>query len=60
MEEDKMTRDEFIKFMSDPDNIMNCDECPMKQENPSWEMPYQCGQQHCWVLLHIQNMKGSL
>lgn len=55
-----MTRDEFIKFISDPDNIVNCDECPMKQENSSWEMSYPCGQQHCWVSLHIQNMKGSL
>lgn len=46
--------EEYRKFMSNSDNVMNCGECPERQENPSWEMPLPCGQQHCWVLLHVQ------
>lgn len=57
----KMTKDEYteftnnyIRFMNNPANIINCSECPERQEHPSWETPYPCGQQHCWVLLHVQ------
>lgn len=46
--------EKYRKFMSNPDNVINCSECPERQENPSWETPYPCGQQHCWVLLHVQ------
>ncbi len=49
-----MTTEEYRKFMGNPDNVMNCDECPERREHPLWEMPYPCGQQHCWVLLHVQ------
>lgn len=49
-----MTTEDYRKFMNNKDNVMNCDECPERQEHPSWEMPYPCGQQHCWVLLHVQ------
>ena len=49
-----MTREEYIRFMNNPDNILNCDKCPERQDYPSWEMPYPCGQQHCWVQIHVQ------
>lgn len=41
----------YREFMGNPDNIMNCDECPDKKDHPSWEMPLPCSQQHCWVEL---------
>ena len=45
----------YRKFMDTPDNILNCDECPDKQDHPSWEMPLPCGQQHCWVEITCRN-----
>ena len=49
-----MNTEEYRKFMGNSDNVMNCSECPEKQERPSHEMPLPCGQQHCWVSLHVQ------
>lgn len=37
-------------FLADPDNIMNCSQCPYKMKHPSWDA-LPCGQYHCWVEL---------
>lgn len=50
-------RQKYIAFMSNPDNIMNCEGCPEKQDNPNWEMPLPCSQQNCWVELHCKRQK---
>ena len=41
---------EYISFMNDPKNIMNCDSCPENSHRKESNLP--CGQQHCWVELH--------
>ena len=50
-------RQRYIDFMSDPGNIMNCESCPEKRDNSSWEMPLPCSQQNCWVELHCKRQK---
>lgn len=51
-----ISREEYIKFMYNPENINNCSECPENQNSSSWlgnKLP--CGQFHCWVKLHCKN-----
>ena len=46
----EMSFDETRRWLCDPDNSCNCDECPMNEEFSSWpgtRLP--CGQFQCWV-----------
>ena len=47
-------REEYVKFMYNPDNYYNCKQCPENRNAPAGcnfnILP--CGQYHCWVGLH--------
>ena len=47
---------EYIKFMCDPSNSHNCDECPENINSDNWEGKLPCGQQNCWVDCHCCNI----
>ncbi len=40
--------------MYDPENIRNCDECPMNEGIRSGDTDLPCGQFHCWVEIHCK------
>lgn len=44
----------YIAFMYDESNIMNCDECP-ENLNRLGQRGYPCGQQNCWVAVHVDH-----
>ena len=46
----KEKREEYIKFMYDLRNELNCDACPENQDMVFKKYP--CGQQNCWVTCH--------
>ena len=47
----------YIRFMTDPCNEYNCDEC-MENRGQTWpEHILPCGQQVCWVTSHCKNEK---
>lgn len=48
---------EYLKFMTDPENIGNCDECPENQDFDAWQNRKPCGQQNCWVACHVKAMR---
>ena len=45
-------KDDYIKFMYNPNNSLNCTECP---ENSGFSGKLPCGQQNCWVDCHCQS-----
>lgn len=49
-------RDEYIRaykeFMYNPDNSMNCRDCPENRDFDSYGGNLPCGQQNCWVDCH--------
>lgn len=54
----EMTENERIAFnnairrwLADPKNSCNCEECPYNEHSNSngWQGQYPCGQFHCWV-----------
>lgn len=47
---------EYIKFMYNPKNSYNCDECPENINSDSWQGKLPCGQQNCWVDCHCCNI----
>ena len=47
---------EYIKFMYNPKNSHNCDECPENINSDSWQGKLPCGQQNCWVDCHCCNI----
>ena len=46
---------EEIKFLTNPDNCYNCQECPQNMGASDWQSRLPCGQWHCWVVLHTQD-----
>ena len=48
----KQERKEYIEFMYNPSNSMNCAECPENRNADSWGGNLPCGQQNCWVDCH--------
>lgn len=45
--------EEYKRFMSNTDNIMNCSACPENiGASSEIEKKLPCGQQHCWVRCH--------
>jgi len=49
-------RDEYLRFVTDPENEFNCSQCPENRRELFSRLP--CGQQHCWVTLHTQGERG--
>ena len=49
---------EYIHFMCNPENSLNCAECPENEERDlnRADRCYPCGQQHCWVDIHCREM----
>lgn len=46
---------ELVKWLCNPENIGNCEECPYNEGFSSWtENLLPCGQFHCWVALHCK------
>lgn len=46
-----MTREEKIKYLTDPANSRKCENCPENKNFKNWEPDFKlpCGQQHCWI-----------
>ena len=44
--------EEYKKFMYNPENSRNCENCPHKDDFPEKELP--CGHQKCWVDCHCK------
>jgi hypothetical protein len=49
-------RIDCLKFMFNPENIYNCDDCPENRGFDGWENKKPCGQQVCWVISHCRDM----
>lgn len=49
---DILEREATIEFLYNPDNSMNCYECPRNQGQTG--DCYPCGQYNCWVDVHTQ------
>lgn len=46
----KWEAQEYRQFIFNPENSMNCDECPANRNADSWPgYTLPCGQQCCWV-----------
>lgn len=54
-----MTKEEYLKFMSNPDNEFKCLECPENRNCDDWDYKYPCGQQNCWVTCHCGKEEWS-
>lgn len=48
------TKEEYLKFMYNEKNIMNCSECPSNEGFSNWDGKLPCGQQNCWVRIHCE------
>lgn len=46
----------YISFMCCEDNEFNCDECPENIGRPVRQGEYPCGQQNCWVTIHLDRI----
>ncbi len=53
-----MTNSEYIKWMYDPSNECNCEECPENRQYDDWEGKLPCGQQNCWVTAHLRSLES--
>ena len=49
-----MTNEEYIEWMYNPSNEYNCKECPENRGYDDWEGKEPCGQQGCWVTVHVR------
>lgn len=49
-----MTDQEIIDFLYNPENVLNCSECPLNHDFDDWEGKKPCGQQNCWVQVHVE------
>lgn len=51
-----MTREEYIEFMYNPNNIRNCANCPENNgcASSDCERKLPCGQYNCWVSVHLR------
>lgn len=54
-----MKNEEYIAFMTNPDNIYNCIECPENKCFSPWQEKLPCGQWRCWVDLHIERIDND-
>ena len=44
----------YITFMHTATNIMNCENCPENSGFSNWQNRKPCGQQNCWVEVHLR------
>ena len=44
----------YINFMHNSSNIMNCKDCPENIGASDWQGNKPCGQQNCWVEVHLR------
>lgn len=55
MNNNDITVEEYLKFMTNEDNLYNCKNCPenvnANERTNSYVQP--CGQQCCWVAAHL-------
>lgn len=49
----------YRKFMSDPKNSHNCENCPENRSFSDWQRRLPCGQQVCWVDSHTKDRVGT-
>jgi hypothetical protein len=43
----------YMDFMRDPGNVRKCSMCPENRNEP-YRRNLPCGQQNCWVRLHVE------
>jgi hypothetical protein len=55
-----MTVKEYRDWMYNPDNQLNCDECPENLDTTNSQWKYPCGQQTCWVTVHCNRKEEEL
>lgn len=52
-EEAEKRKEQYIQFMYNKDNILNCEACPENNGMTSaGRIAGPCGQQNCWVAVH--------
>lgn len=54
-----MSKEEYLEFMFNADNVENCDNCPENNGFDNWQNRKPCGQQNCWVACHINSEKET-
>ena len=56
-----MDKQEYINFMCNPDNIMNCENCPENEgyDSGGFGNIHPCGQFNCWVVMHCCREDGA-
>ena len=47
--------EDYKKFMYNPENSHNCENCPENNNCSSWGGNLPCGQQNCWVDCHCKD-----
>lgn len=57
-EEERMTKEEYRRFINNPENLYNCANCPENRNEGGWQSRLPCGQWHCWVDLHCGESIG--
>ena len=50
----------YLEFMMNAQNIEKCEHCPENKNIHDLQSLYNypCGQQNCWVTLHVNQFKG--
>ena len=49
---------EYVRWMCNPDNLYNCEDCPENHGFSRWpETRKPCGQFHCWVAIHCKDVE---
>lgn len=56
----KEIKKEYLEFMLNSKNVENCKYCPENKgiNNSCSCYNYPCGQQNCWVTIHLKQFKG--
>ena len=48
---------EYVRWMCNPDNLYNCEDCPENHGFSRWpETRKPCGQFRCWVAIHCKDL----
>ena len=47
---------DYKNFMFNSDNIRNCENCPENRDFDDWQDRLPCGQWHCWVAIHCEDV----
>ena len=52
------TQREYVRWMYNPENLYNCEECPENHGFSPWpETRKPCGQFRCWVAIHCKDVE---